>query len=52
MIGVELTTTDVWTLVAIVLLIVALAFLAMAETALNRHGESFDAGARQPGQPA
>jgi putative hemolysin len=36
MIGIELTTTDVWTLVAIVLLIVALAFLAMAETALNR----------------
>ncbi len=36
MFGIELTSTDVWTLVAIVLLIVALAFLAMAETALNR----------------
>jgi len=36
MIGVELTSTDVWTLVAIVLLLAALAFLAMAETALNR----------------
>ena len=38
MIGVELTSTDVWTLVAIVsALLAALAFLAMAETvALNR----------------
>jgi CBS domain containing-hemolysin-like protein len=36
MVGVELTVTDVWTLVAIVLLLAALAFLAMAETALNR----------------
>jgi CBS domain containing-hemolysin-like protein len=36
MIGVELTSADVWTLVGIVLLLVALAFLAMAETALNR----------------
>jgi CBS domain containing-hemolysin-like protein len=36
MIGVELTGTDIWTLVAIVVLLVALAFLAMAETALNR----------------
>jgi CBS domain containing-hemolysin-like protein len=36
MFGAELTGTDVWTLVAIVVLLAALAFLAMAETALNR----------------
>ena len=36
MIAVELTSTDVWMLVAIVLLLLVLGFLAMAETALNR----------------
>ncbi len=36
MIAVELSSTDVWMLVAIVLLLLVLGFLAMAETALNR----------------